>query len=112
MEHKEDGHASFTIDSFPDMNPQAMEHFYAQKVERHRYARASLFAMIDSQTDGACRAWEQAGESDPGRPAITVTDLEPHQLLALLDEGGQSMEDPIRQAVAVEVLRRLEERTI
>ncbi|CAN0070999.1 unnamed protein product [Ascophyllum nodosum] len=32
MENKDDGHVSFSIDSFPDMDAKAMEDFYIQQV--------------------------------------------------------------------------------
>ncbi|CAM9634612.1 unnamed protein product [Ectocarpus fasciculatus] len=103
MEHKEDGHVSFSIDSFPHMDPEALEHFYIQKVDQHRQSRDMFFSKIDRETE------EMANleTSDPAKLAITVMDYDPHELLLLLNTSA-SFEDPRRQAVGVEVTRRLE----
>ncbi|CAM9220316.1 unnamed protein product [Ectocarpus sp. 6 AP-2014] len=81
MEHKEDGHISFSIDSFPDMDPVALEHFYIQKVDQHRQSRDMFFSKIDRETD------EMANPetSDPAKLAVAVMDYDPHELLVLLN---------------------------
>ncbi|CAM9701168.1 unnamed protein product [Pylaiella littoralis] len=111
MEHKEDGHVSFSIDSFPNMDPEAMESFHIQRVEQHRQSRASFFSKIDGQTDGDTLAVSNAGSSDPARLAIRMMDYDSQQLLAFLGEGDRSKEDPLKHAVGVEIARRLEQRT-
>ncbi|CAB1112142.1 unnamed protein product [Ectocarpus sp. CCAP 1310/34] len=45
--------------------------------------------------------------SDPAQLAVAVMDYDPHELLVLLNTS-ESFEDPRRQAVGIEVTRRLE----
>ncbi|CAN0169655.1 unnamed protein product [Ectocarpus sp. 4 AP-2014] len=85
------------------MDPEALEHFYIQKVDQHRQSRNIFFSKSDRETDELANP----ETSDPAKLEVAVMDYDPHELLVLLNTS-ESFEDPRRQAVGFEVTRRLE----
>eukprot|EP00904_Undaria_pinnatifida_P001847 jgi/Undpi1/11663/HiC_scaffold_36.g13958.m1 len=119
MEHKEDGHISFSIDSFPQMDSKAVEDFHIQKVERHRQRRAAFFSELERESEGDARAMAMEGTSDPARLAVNMMAHDTHRLQAILDgveaiaiADGLPQEDPLQTAVAFELKRRLEQSSL
>ena len=62
MEDLEDGGLSFAIDEFPEMNDDAVEAFWIQKVERERAERERTFAAWEAEAEAAEAASAGAGD--------------------------------------------------
>jgi len=81
MKHRSDGSNSFAIDRFPDMDDDAVEMFWIQKVERHRAKREQFFEEM---------LRESTGDQTPERQEDLHNQPVPEQINVAVDVEGQT----------------------
>lgn len=72
MEDLEDGGLSFAIDEFPEMDDDAVEAFWIQKVERERAERERTFAEWEAKAESEEAASARGGEDGERGAAVTA----------------------------------------
>lgn len=95
MRHLEDGTFSFAIDEFPEMNEDAIEMFWIEKVERHREMRDEAFKQIEEEARGHSGLRWDSNLKNPH-----LSDMDSDDLLQLL----ASEDDTQRRAAALRVV--------
>lgn len=96
MVHMEDGTYSFAIDEFPEMNEDAIEMFWIEKVERNRGKREDAFKQMMDEARGHP---EEDNTQDSGKDS-PLGAMTSDALLQILSEE----DDTQRRAAALRVL--------
>ncbi|CAM9902487.1 unnamed protein product [Discosporangium mesarthrocarpum] len=105
MKHKEDGHRSFAIDNFPEMDVDAMEEFYIEEVERQREAREVFLNSLETTAQGELESLWQEGTTDQAALATKMMSMSATELMALL-EGTTLESGPVASAAQEELNKR------
>ena len=95
MRHLEDGTYSFAIDEFPEMDEDAIEMFWIEKVERHRDMREQAFKQMELE------ALEHAAvTASPDLVASDLQSMTSDELLRILSQET----DAARRRAALRII--------